>query len=93
MGMLALGFSPTEQLTLELGGGFLYNNEKDETDLKDHTYFEMYLNAVWTMAPCVFLVPEAGFRDFGELKIDVPGEPNIDLGSLWYFGAKWQINF
>jgi hypothetical protein len=93
MGMLALGFSPTEQLTLELGGGFLYNNEKDETVIKDHTYFEMYLNAVWTMAPGVFLVPEAGFRDFGELKIDVPGTPDIDLGSLWYFGAKWQINF
>ena len=93
MGMLALGFSPTEQLTLELGGGFNYNREKDDTNLKDHTFYELYLQAVYTMAPGVFLVPEAGFRSFGELKFDTPNTPNIDLGTLWYFGAKWQINF
>ena len=92
MGMLALGFSPTEQLQLELGGGFLYNNEKDDTNLKDRTRYELYLNAVYTMAPGVFLVPEVGYRSFGEVKFE-DATPNFDLGNLWYFGAKWQINF
>ncbi len=44
------------------------------------------------MAQGVYLVPEVGFRDYGKLEGN-PAEPDKDLGSLFYAGAKWQINF
>lgn len=93
MAMLALGFSPTEQLTLEAGGGYLYSRGKDNSPIKDNTYYELYLQAVYTMAPGVFLVPEVGFRDYGSLEFEDGLTPDADLGNLWYVGAKWQINF
>ena len=53
------------------------------------------------MAPGVFLVPEIGYRDYGKLDFKQPIDVDelgglinsADLGSLWYVGAKWQINF
>ena len=71
MAMLALGFSPTEQLTLEAGIGYLYTNINDGP-FEKNTYLEYYLQAVYAMAPGVFLVPEVGFRDFGKLKFGDP---------------------
>ena len=92
MAMLALGFSPTEQLTLEAGVGYLYTNINDGPYEKN-TYLEYYLQAVYAMAPGGFLVPEVGFRDFGKVEFGDPDEPDADLGNLFYIGAKWQINF
>jgi hypothetical protein len=97
MGMLALGFSPTESLTLEAGVGLL-NSKSDSYQVDPtrsvkfkNTYMEYYLQAVITMAKGVFLVPEVGYRDFGDFEGDVEGK--VDLGNLWYAGLKWQINF
>ncbi len=92
MGMLALGFSPTEQLTLEAGGGVVWSEGKDDFQLDDQTYYEVYLQAVYQMAPGVFVIPEIGYRDYGELDFK-DDRANVDLGNLFYFGAKWQINF
>jgi hypothetical protein len=92
MAMLALGFSPTEQLTLEAGVGYLYTNINDGP-FEKNTYLEYYLQAAYQMAPGVFVVPEAGFRDFGKLKFGEAGVEDADLGNLFYIGAKWQINF
>jgi len=97
MAMLALGFSPTESLTLEAGAGYL-NSESDSYQVDPtrsvkfkNTYMEYYLQAVITMAKGVYLVPEVGYRDYGDFEGDVEGKQ--DLGNLWYAGAKWQINF
>jgi len=97
MAMLALGFSPTESLTLEAGAGYL-NSESDSYQVSPvrsvkfkNTYMEYYLQAVITMAKGVYLVPEVGYRDYGDFEGDVEGKQ--DLGNLWYAGAKWQINF
>ena len=97
MAMLALGFSPTESLTLEGGVGYL-NSESDSYQVDPtrsvkfkNTYMEYYLQAVITMAKGVYLVPEVGYRDYGDFEGDVEGKQ--DLGNLWYAGAKWQINF
>ena len=68
MAMLAMGFSPTEQLTLELGGGYLYNKAKDSSVLDDQSFYEVYLQAVYAMAPGVYLVPEIGYRDYGDVR-------------------------
>jgi len=89
MAMLALGFKPTETLGLEAGVGYLRNDSDDDTK---NTYMEYYLQAVLTLANGVYLVPEVGYRDYGDLE---PGGPaaDIDLGDLWYAGAKWQVDF
>jgi hypothetical protein len=41
--------------------------------------------------PGVFLVPEIGYRDYGDL--EETGAADEDLGDLWYAGIKWQIDF
>jgi hypothetical protein len=89
MAMLALGFSPTENLTLEAGIGYLYT---DADNNFENSAYDVYAQAVLQLAPGVFIVPEAGWRDFGDREL-VAGQQKIDLGSQWYAGAKWQINF
>ena len=88
MAMLAIGFKPTESLGLEAGGGYL--RTKDDNN-NENSYMEYYLQAVITMAKGVYLVPEVGYRDYGDLELR--NVPDQDLGSLWYAGAKWQIDF
>jgi hypothetical protein len=94
MAMLALGFSPTENLTLEAGVGYV-SAETDDIQGFDleQTFFEYYLQAVITLAKGVYIVPEIGFRDFGDLETSGGLVPDSDLGDLFYAGAKWQINF
>ena len=97
MAMLAIGFTPTESLGLEAGVGYL-NSESDSYQAEamsvkfKNTYLEYYLQAAITMAMGVYLIPEVGFRDYGKLEGNL-AEPNQDLGSLFYAGAKWQIDF
>jgi hypothetical protein len=43
--------------------------------------------AVVTMASGVFLCPEIGFIDYNDTR------DGINAGSLWYAGAKWQVDF
>jgi len=90
MAMLAIGFSPAEMLRLEAGAGYLYS---DYDNGAENTYMEYYLQAVVTLAKGVYIVPEVGFRDFGDFETNNPLVPDINLGDLWYAGAKWQIDF
>lgn len=94
MAMLAIGFSPTESLTLEAGAGWV-SAETDDVQGFDleQDFFEYYLQAVITLAKGVYIVPEVGFRDFGDLETSANLVPDQDLGDLFYAGAKWQINF
>jgi hypothetical protein len=97
MAMLAFGFKPTETLGLEAGVGYLasesdsYQIDPTRSVKFKNTYMEYYLQAVITMAKGVYLIPEVGYRDFGDLEGSVEGKQ--DLGNLWYAGAKWQIDF
>jgi hypothetical protein len=50
--------------------------------------YNIYGQAVITLAPGVFLIPEVGYFDFGDDLQD-----DEDRGSQWYAGAKWQIDF
>jgi hypothetical protein len=93
MAMLALGFSPTEALTLEGGIGWLYQKSDGKQTLDKNTYLEYYLQCVWKLAPSVYLIPEVGYRDFGKAEFSAPNVDDRDLGSLFYAGAKWQIDF
>jgi hypothetical protein len=97
MAMLALGFKATESLGLEFGIGYVgYDTDSFQGISFKNNYLEYYLQAVFTMAPGVYLVPEIGYRDFGKEEGDRPPfyvAPDTDNGSLFYAGAKWQIDF
>jgi hypothetical protein len=97
MAMLALGFKPTEALGLEAGVGYVgFDTDKIQGISLKNNYMEYYLQAVFTVAKGVYIVPEIGYRDFGKDEGDRPPfivAPDTDNGSLFYAGAKWQIDF
>jgi hypothetical protein len=88
MAMLALGFSPTEAMTLEGGIGYLYT---DVDDGYENSAYDAYIQLVWSLASGVYLVPEVGYRDYGDFEPAIGNK--VDLGSQFYAGAKWQIDF
>ncbi|MDZ7581761.1 MAG: hypothetical protein U5R30_14520 [Deltaproteobacteria bacterium] len=92
MAMLAIGFKPTESLGLEAGIGYLASESDEDQGVEvENTYLEYYLQATFTMFPGVYLVPEVGLRDYGDL--EETGAADAGLGDLWYAGLKWQIDF
>jgi hypothetical protein len=85
-GLLAAGFKFTDQLTFEAGVGY----RKDESDFADEDEDETtaaYLQAVISLAPGVWIIPEVGMYDYND---DLDGD---DEGDEFYLGAKWQIDF
>jgi len=97
MAMMAFGFKPTESLGLEAGVGYVgFDTDSIQGISIKNNYMEYYLQAVITLAQGVYLIPEVGYRDFGDLETDTPfgiSAPDVDEGSLFYAGAKWQIDF
>ncbi len=67
--------APRRALTLEGGVGWLYQKSDGNQSIDKNTYLEYYLQGVWKMAPSVYLIPEVGYRDFGNLEFSAP---NID---------------
>jgi len=85
-GALVAGFKFTDQMTFEAGVGY----RSDDPDLKgldEDEVMTVYGQAVISLAPGVYLVPEIGYIDFMD---DVNGN---DEGDQIYGGAKWQIDF
>jgi hypothetical protein len=85
-GVIGLNFTPT--IKFEVGGGY----REDDSDVPGEDTLNgwtAYAQTVLTLAPGVFLVPEAGFIDYGEGFDD----STQDFGHTWYVGAKWQIDF
>ena len=87
MAMLAVGYSVSERVRFETGGGYLRNKGKE----KKNSYYALYLQSVVNLAPSVYLVPEIGYIDYG--KGFVVDGPDPLLGTQWYVGSKWQIDF
>jgi hypothetical protein len=83
------GFAASETLSFEAGLGYVSNDIDQIADKDD--YLEYYVQAVMTLAPGVYIIPELGLRDYG----DTPTGPNtsVDSGDDFYLGAKWQIDF
>jgi hypothetical protein len=83
---MVLGFAATSNLKFEAGAG--YRNDDPDTPGSDNDdFWQGYVQAVVTLAPGVYLVPEVGYQDF----MDSAG--GQDQGYDWYAGAKWQIDF
>jgi hypothetical protein len=78
---------------MKLEAGFGYEQCQDvATSIEaSQTVMSYYLQLAYSPVKNVFIVPEIGFIDYGDLEVD--GEPDEALGSGWYFGIKWQINF
>jgi hypothetical protein len=88
-GILVAGMKVSDMLSFELGGGMMVNDPKDAPkgfDEKTEAY-SVYLNSTVALAPGVYIIPEVGMISFGNNPQDE------DQGSLFYLGAKWQIDF
>lgn len=86
MAMLVTGFKLSETLKFELAGGFR-SDDPDTAGSDSDEMWQLYGQAVVTLAPGVYFVPEAGYFD----KMD--NAAGDDEGYQWYAGAKWQIDF
>ena len=90
-GQLIAGFKLSDLLTFEAG----YSYDHNEVDLNtgftgENDPSAWYVNATITLAPGVYIIPEVGYFDFGDLELPTG---DIDQGDATYYGAKWQINF
>jgi hypothetical protein len=84
--MLVAGLKFSDTLKFEVGGGYRSDDpDIDGTDADE--LWTIYGQAVVTLAPGVYLVPEIGYLD----KMD--NALGDDEGYQWYAGAKWQIDF
>ncbi|MCK4307948.1 hypothetical protein KAW50_06980, partial [candidate division WOR-3 bacterium] len=89
--LVVLGYKASDMIKLEAGYGMV-SYEFDAAGVKAEAEFNTYyVQAVITLAKGVYIVPEYGSVDYGDLK--VTGDPDEKLGDVSYFGAKWQINF
>jgi hypothetical protein len=79
------GLKFSEALSFEAGAGYR-SDDNDAADDAD-TAWAAYLQAVVSLAPNVYLVPEIGYFDYMD---DANGD---DEGYEWYAGMKWQIDF
>jgi hypothetical protein len=79
-----VGFAVNDMLTLEAGWG-MTEYELDVSGANSSVDMSYYANATINLAPGFFVVPEIGMVD-GEDKASNDND-------LFYFGAKWQINF
>lgn len=91
---LILGFKVMDSLSFE--GGAIW--QKGSADFPtaaggdvSQTSMVYYINATWSPAKNVFIVPEIGLIDNGDL--EESGVDDLDLGDVTWFGIKWMINF
>jgi hypothetical protein len=80
------GFKFTDQVTFEAGFGW-HEVDSDAPGTDEDAAWAAYGQAVISLAPGVYIVPEIGYFDFEE---DFAGD---DEGNQFYAGAKWQIDF
>lgn len=88
-GCLVVGFKAGDALSLEGGVGY----QQVEYDYFDQELAVMayYVQAKITLADNFFIVPEVGGYDYGDL--ETKGFPDVKLGDMFYFGAKWEMRF
>lgn len=84
--MLVAGLKFTPTLKFEVGAGYR-SDDPDVSGVDADEMWSIYGQAVITLAPGVYLIPEAGYIDNMD---DFAGD---DQGYSWYAGAKWQIDF
>jgi len=90
---LIAGFKVMDSLSFE--AGVVWNSGDGDQVVTsgsvEQDQWVYYIQATWSPAKNVFIVPEFGIIDNGDLKISGLGD--ADLGKVTWFGVKWQINF
>jgi hypothetical protein len=90
-----IGFKLSDMISFE--GGYCYQTAKVTAPLAtsspslEQTSGTWYVQGVISPAKNFYIVPELGEIDYQSLKVD--GQPNRNLGTLLWFGIKWQIDF
>jgi len=78
----------TDYLRLEAGFGYRMDNADDAPGLSHKDgFWALYLQALFTMAPGVYICPEVGYFD------SMDDRAGNSTGYTWYCGAKWQVDF
>jgi len=91
IGYLALvGFKANDMLKFEAGYGATNHEVTSNGVETENDANSWYLQAVVTLAPGVFIVPEVGRLDLDDTTV---GGVSTAQGDTTYFGCKWQINF
>jgi hypothetical protein len=91
-GVIVVGFKISDLMKLEGGFGAIQNKQDQAVGIESkETTLAYYLQLAYSPVKNVFLVPEVGYVDYGKYK--VTNQPDNDLGTAWYLGLKWQINF
>ena len=85
--LLVAGLKFTDTLRFELGAGYRSDDADDIDGVNKDELWAVYLQAMVTMAPGVYLCPEVGYYDY------MDGTNGDSQGYQWYVGAKWQIDF
>jgi hypothetical protein len=86
--LIVPGVKISDTLKLEAGFGYRQDNADGAPGFsKKDDLWVAYLQAQITMAPGVYLTPEAGYYDY------LDGVDGNSQGYQWYVGAKWQIDF
>jgi hypothetical protein len=88
-GILVAGMKVSDMLSFEAGFGYIQDDPDDAPNGFDEKTkaWDVYGQAVVTMAPGVYIIPEVGYRELGNNPEDQ------DQGKQFYLGAKWQIDF
>jgi hypothetical protein len=87
---LIVGYKISDMLKIE-GGYALIHNEIDQSGVttEAETNF-FYVQLPVTLAKNVYIIPEIGSADYGDLKV---GSTETKQGDMSYWGVKWQIDF
>ena len=91
LGALVVGFRMTDAMKFEGGIGYVSGDRTVAAIETKQTVMTYYLQMAWSPAKNVFIIPEIGWIDYGDL--EVTGAADLDLGTSKYAGIKWQINF
>jgi len=86
------GFKFTDQVSFEVGFGWREDDFGDVPGADEDDFWQAYGQAVISLAPGVWLIPEIGYQDYSDAPVNISAKGN-DQGSRLYAGAKWQIDF
>jgi hypothetical protein len=90
-GLLMASFKINDMIGLEAGIAYKNQEYDDAGTTAEREVMAYYLQLPITLADGVYIIPEIGQYDFGDL--EQTGLADVDLGDLSYIGAKWMINF
>jgi hypothetical protein len=79
---VVVGYKISDMLKFEAGFGYMDGEQGDLENTKTFMYAQLPI----TLAKNVWITPEIGFLDKGELN-------DVEQGEMNYFGAKWEIRF